>query len=314
MHEYFNMVIHRGYEGFRPLKPVVTVGVFDGVHRGHKALLETLVSKAKQTGGESVAITFSTHPRKVIGKESFPLSLLTTLPEKISLIENLGVDHILILDFNMEFSMTGACDFVRSVIVEKLGVKYLIFGYDHRIGREGEGDYNTIRKCDGLADLIVEQGKGVFSGEVAISSSAIREALLMGNLDIANELLGYSFQLGGKIVEGRMIGKSIGFPTANIQPDESKLVPSNGVYAVDVIIDNKSFIGMLSIGTNPTVNPDPEIRSIEVHILNFDENIYGKKISVRFRKRIRDERKFPDTLSLTRQMETDKLETIRLLS
>lgn len=308
------MVIHRGYEGFRPVNPVVTVGVFDGVHRGHKALLESLVSKAKQTGGESVVITFSEHPRNVLGKESPRLPLLTTFPEKISLFDDLAVDHILILDFNMEFSKTGACDFVRNVVVGKLGAEYLIFGYDHRIGREGEGDFNTIRKCEGLANLRVEQGKGVFSGEVAISSSAIREALLMGNLDIANELLGYPYKLSGKVVPGRMIGRSFGFPTANIQPDDSKLVPSKGVYAVDVILNEISFIGMLSIGSNPTVNPDPSLRSIEVYILDFDGNIYGKEISIRFRKRLRDEKKFPDTQALARQMELDKLETIRLLS
>jgi riboflavin kinase/FMN adenylyltransferase len=308
------MVIHRGYDGFKPARAVVTVGVFDGVHRGHKALLETLVSKAKQTGGESVVITFSEHPRNVIGKESTGLSLLTTFPEKISLFGELAVDHLLILDFNLEFSKTGACDFVRNVIVGKLGAEFLIFGYDHRIGREGEGDFNTIRKCEGLSGLMVEQGKGVFSGEVAISSSAIREALLMGNLDIANELLGYPYRLSGKVVRGRMMGRSFGFPTANIQPDESKLVPSKGVYAVDVILDETSFIGMLSIGSNPTVNPDPSLRSIEVYILDFDKDIYGREISVRFRKKIRDEKKFPDTVALARQMELDKIETIRLLS
>jgi len=308
------MVIHRVYEGFRPVKPVVTVGVFDGVHRGHRVLLETLVSRAKQTGGESVVITFSTHPKNVVGKASTELLFLTTLSEKISFLEQLKVDHILILDFDLEFSKTGACDFVRNVISGKLGANYLIFGYNHRIGREGEGDFNTIRKCQGLSDLIVEQGIGVFSGEVAISSSAIREALLMGNLDIANELLGYPYQLSGTVIPGRKIGRSIGFPTANIETEESKLVPVEGVYAVDVIIDEKAFRGMLSIGTNPTVNTDSELRSIEVHILDFDENIYGSKITVRFRKRIRDEKKFTDTHALARQMEIDKLETIRLLS
>ncbi|HLN55170.1 MAG TPA: bifunctional riboflavin kinase/FAD synthetase [Bacteroidales bacterium] len=308
------MVIHRGYEGFHPVKPVVTVGVFDGVHRGHNALLETVVSKAKETGGESVVITFSSHPRKVLGKESVELSYITTPSEKTNLLERMNIDHLVILDFNIEFSRTGACDFVRNVIVKKIGAKYLIFGYDHRIGREGEGDYNTIRQCSGISDLIVEQGKGVFSGEVAISSSAIREALLDGNLDVANELLGYPYQLGGTVVPGRKIGRSFGFPTANIKPDNQKLVPAKGVYAVEVLLEKKVYKGMLSIGTNPTVNPHSSVRSIEVHIIGFDENIYGRKISVRFRKRLRDEKKFPDIDTLTRQMHADKQETIRVLS
>lgn len=308
------MVIHRGYEDFHPFKPAVTVGVFDGVHRGHKALLETLVLKAGETGGESVVITFSTHPRKVLRKDPGELSLLTTSSEKTALLEQMHIDHIVILDFNTEFSRTGACDFVRNVIVKKIGAAQLIFGYDHRIGREGEGDYNTIKQCSGISGLIVEQGKGVFSGEVAISSSAIREALLLGNLDVANELLGYPYQLGGMVVPGRKIGRSFGFPTANIRPDMQKLVPATGVYAVEVLLGEKVHRGMLSIGTNPTVNPDSSVRSIEVHILDFDENIYGRKISVRFRKRLRDERKFPDTDSLTKQMQADRQETIQVLS
>lgn len=307
------MIIHRGYEGFHPVNPVVTVGVFDGVHRGHRALLETLVSRSKETGGETVVITFSTHPRQVLGKEPGDLSLLTTLSEKISLLENMNIDHLLVLDFNIEFSKTGACDFVRNVIVKKLGAKYLIFGYDHRIGREGEGDYDTIRRCTGLEDLRVEKGKGVFSGEVAVSSSSVREALLLGNLDVANELLGYYYGLSGTVVPGKKIGRSFGFPTANIKPENQKLIPAKGVYAVEVLIEGNKLGGMLSIGTNPTVNPHSATQSIEVHIFDFDENIYGRKITIRFRKRLRDEKKFPDTQSLARQMEADKLETLRLL-
>lgn len=308
------MNIHREYVGFHPVKPVVTVGVFDGVHRGHRALLGSLISKARETGGESVVITFSSHPRHILGKDKGESFLLTTTSEKISLLQQLNIDHLLILDFNMEFSRTGACDFVRNVIVGKLGTRHLLFGYDHRIGRQGEGDYATIKNCDGIRDLNVEQGKGVFSGQVAISSSAIREALLSGNLDVANELLGYPYQLSGSVIPGRKIGRSFGFPTANISPDAGKLVPSRGVYAVNVMIEEKAYTGMLSIGTNPTVNKDSSYRSIEVHIIDFNENIYGRKITIHFRKRLREERKFPDTESLVRQMQADRLETLRLLS
>ncbi len=308
------MLIHRGYEGFNPVKPVVTVGVFDGVHRGHRVLLGTLVSRAKETGGESVVITFSSHPRHVLGKEFAEELFLTSESEKIAMLEHLNIDHLLIVDFNLEFSKTGACDFVRNVLLGKLSARYLIFGYDHRIGREGEGDFNTIRRCEGISGLGVEQANGVFSGEVAISSSSIREALLTGNLEVANELLGYPYQLSGTVITGKKIGRSFGFPTANIRPDAGKLIPANSVYAVEVLIGSKRHIGMLSIGTNPTVNVQSLTRSIEVHIIGFNENIYGMTITVRFMKRLRGEKKFPDIQALAKQMETDRLETLNLLS
>jgi riboflavin kinase/FMN adenylyltransferase len=306
------MIVHRGYEGFHPVNPVVTVGVFDGVHRGHRALLKAVTSKAAAIGGESVVMTFSVHPRSILEKDQHGLMLLTTLSEKIGLLEHLDIDHLLIADFNAEFAGTAACDFVKNVIKAKIGARYLVFGYDHRIGREGEGDFNTIRQCSDLGNLVVEQASGVFSGEVAISSSAVRDALLLGNVDIANELLGYEYELSGKVITGRMIGRSFGFPTANIRTDPDKLVPAKGVYAVKAVVNYKEFPGMLSIGTNPTINPHSLKRSIEVHIIGFDEDIYGKKISLRFVKKLRDERKFQNTDALTRQMEKDKLDTLNL--
>lgn len=306
------MIIHRGYESLHPSKPVITIGVFDGVHRGHQALLRKLVSVAQDTGGESVVLTFSSHPRNILGNDE--LFLLTTPEEKISLLEKAGIDHVMILDFDVEFSRTSACDFVENILVKKIGARHLIFGYDHRFGREGEGDFDRIVRCDGLSGLEVEQAEGIFIGDSAISSSAIREALRAGDLDLANELLGYSYSISGSVIAGKQIGRSLGFPTANIDPESGKMIPANGVYAVNVILEKDTHIGMLSIGTNPTVNPDSTLRSIEVHLIDFDKNIYDKKVTVIFRKRLRGEKKFPDTDCLKKQMEDDRIETIRLLS
>jgi riboflavin kinase/FMN adenylyltransferase len=307
------MLVHFGYEEINLLRPVVTLGIFDGVHRGHQALLSVLKSRSAETGGESCVITFQPHPRYVLKNDE--QEMLSTPEEKIELLAGSGIDHLIILDFNKEFSKTGACDFVRNVLIEKIGAKHLLIGYDHRFGRHGEGNFDTIRQCAGLDNLTVEQAEAVYSAGEPISSSAIRQALLMGDIEKANDFLGYYYSLSGKVITGKKIGRSFGFPTANIQPGvKNKLIPALGVYAVEVVIEGKIFKGMLSIGTNPTVNKDASVRSIEVYIIDFDEDIYGRIISLRFRKRLRDEKKFAGIAELAAQMELDKLETIRVLS
>jgi riboflavin kinase/FMN adenylyltransferase len=308
------MVIHEGYENLNLIAPVATLGIFDGVHRGHMALLDCLVSRARERRGESVIITFSPHPRLVLEQNNISLSFLTTMEEKKVLLKNAKVDHLIIIEFTTEFSKIPACDFVKDILVEKIGTKHLIIGYDHHFGRKGEGDFNTIKKCSEELDFIVEQVQGYKTEEGAISSSLIREALLKGRVDEANKWLGYYYSVSGIVIEGRKIGRTIGFPTANIKPDSQyKLIPGNGVYAVEVQLNNNLYPGMLSIGSNPTVNTDDRFRSIEVHILNFDKDIYGKKISIIFRKKLRDENKFDNLEQLTAQMGRDKIDTLRLL-
>ena len=308
------MVIHEGYENLNLIAPVATLGIFDGVHRGHMALLDCLVSRARETRGESVVITFSPHPRLVLEQNNLRLSFLTTMEEKKVLLKNANVDHLIIIEFTIEFSKIPACDFVKDILVEKIGTKHLIIGYDHHFGRKGEGDFNTIKKCSEELDFIVEQVQGYQTEEGAISSSLIRGALLKGKVDEANKWLGYSYSVSGIVIEGRKIGRTIGFPTANIKPDSQyKLIPGNGVYAIEVQLNDNLYPGMLSIGSNPTVNTDNRFRSIEVHILNFDKDIYGEKISVIFRKKLRDEKKFDNLEQLTAQMGRDKLDTLRLL-
>jgi riboflavin kinase / FMN adenylyltransferase len=309
------MIIHEGYENLNLVTPVVTLGIFDGVHRGHRALLDCLVSRAKEAKRESVVITFSPHPKLVLEQNRGNLSFLTTIEEKKVLLESANVDHLIIIEFNDKFSKIQACDFIKEVLVEKIRTKHLIIGYNHHFGRGGKGDFNTIKQCAESLELRIEQVQGFHTEEGAISSSSIREALLTGRLDDANKWLGYSYSISGTIVEGRQIGRSIGFPTANIKPDyQYKLVPANGVYAVEVQLDGMRHPGMLSIGSNPTVNNDSRFRSIEVHILDFDKNIYGRAISVIFRKRLRDEIKFDNKEQLAEQMELDKQYTLQLLA
>lgn len=308
------MIVHEGYENINIVRPVVTLGIFDGVHRGHRTLIDSLVSRAREAKGESVVITFSPHPRLVLEKGDLNLSLLTTMEEKKVLLEKANVDHLIILEFNKEFSKIQACDFIKDILVKKIGTKHLIIGYNHHFGRRGEGDFSTIKQCSESLDFRVEQVQGFLTEEGTISSSIIRQELLIGKLDEANSLLGYYYTVTGTVVSGKQIGRSIGFPTANIKPDDKyKLIPGNGIYAVEVQIDGVNYQGMLSIGSNPTVNTDTRIRSIEVHILDFKKDIYGKKISVIFRKRLRDEKRFDNTELLAKQMELDKQNTIRLL-
>jgi riboflavin kinase/FMN adenylyltransferase len=308
------MIIHKGYNKLNLVSPVVTLGTFDGVHRGHSKLLECLIKRAKETGSESAVITFSPHPRLVLEKDHLNLTFLSTPDEKKELLEKAGVNHLIIIDFSNEFSRIEACDFVRDILIRKIGAKYLIVGYDHHFGRSREGDFETIRQCSDMLDFKVEQVQGLYAEEGTISSTSIREALLNGRLDDANKLLGYYYSLTGKIVEGKKIGRSIGFPTANIKPESHKLIPANGVYAVEVIVENVFYPGMLSIGTNPTVNNEEGKRSIEVNILNFDKDIYGHAITVRFRKRLRNEIKFNSIDLLTSQMTLDKADTLKLFS
>jgi len=308
------MIIHNGYENLVIVSPVVTLGIFDGVHRGHRVLIDCLINRAKETGGESVVITFSPHPRLVIEKDHLDLAFLTTLDEKKDLLDKAGIDHLVIIDFSSEFSRIPACDFVRDILAHRIGTKYLIVGYDHHFGRSAEGDFDTIKQCSELHDFKLEKVPGLQSEEGTISSTSIRDALIKGQLDDANRLLGYNYSLSGSVVEGKKLGRSLGFPTANIRTETHKLIPANGVYAVEVKTVDGSFTGMLSIGTNPTINRENGIRSIEVNILNFDRDIYGNNITVIFRKRLRDEITFDSMDQLALQMALDRADTLKLFA
>jgi riboflavin kinase / FMN adenylyltransferase len=308
-----HMIVHYGYENLEINDPVVTLGIFDGVHIGHKALIERLVSRAQGIGGESVIITFDPHPRSVLSENNSHLFFLTTLEEKKTVLEEMGVDHLIIVPFDHDLSNKEACQFIEEVLIRKIGTKYLMAGFNNRFGKKGDGDFSVIRKCAESFGIVVEQVEGLKSDLGIVSSSLVREELLAGNLDNANFLLGYSYFLSGTVSPGKMIGREIGFPTANIVPEsEHKLVPGDGVYAVKVFIDGYVYNGMLSIGTNPTFNSDT--RTIEVNIFDFEKEIYNHKIKVIFVKRLRDMKKFNGISDLKAQLEEDKSTALLFLS
>jgi riboflavin kinase / FMN adenylyltransferase len=307
------MQVHNLYEDLKLPATVVTVGIFDGVHRGHMALLGLLVQRAGEKKLKSAVVTFSSHPRSILGAAS--QHILTTPEEKAHLLESTGVDHLVIAEFTRELSNMRACDFVKDILAGMLSARHLILGYNHRLGRRGEGTFETVRDCMDPLELTSEQADVFQYSGIPVSSSAIRELLTAGDVEYANELLGYDYNLSGRVVEGKRIGRHIGFPTANIAPMAAgKLIPGNGVYAVRVETPYGKHIGMLSIGTNPTITPQSSSRSIEVHIIGFNSDLYNSSISVSFVKRLRDEIKFPGTAELAARMEADKQETIRLLT
>jgi riboflavin kinase/FMN adenylyltransferase len=308
------MIIHEGYENLNVSNPAVALGIFDGVHIGHKALIARLVSRAKSLNGESVIITFYPHPRTVLSESPAGMYFLTSLEEKKYLLEKEGVDHLIVVPFDHDLSNKEACEFIEEFLVKKISARYLIAGFNHQFGRKDNGGFDSIRRCAESFGIIVEQVQGFTSGKSIVSSSVIREALANGEIEDANKLLGYDYFLNGIIVEGRQLGREIGFPTANIVPGyEQKLVPKDGVYAVEVVIDGSKHNGMLSIGSNPTVNDDPENRTIEVNIFGFERNIYGLPIIVIFRHRLRDEIRFDNLTLLAEQLELDKKTALRLL-
>jgi riboflavin kinase/FMN adenylyltransferase len=301
------MEIHHGYKGLNLNKPVVTLGVFDGVHRGHRVLLDTLVRRASERKRESAVITFDPPPRLVMGKEGSKASCLSSLAEKIRLLEKTGIDHLIIIRFTPSFSRIQACDFVEKILAGRLATYHLVVGHDHHFGQGAEGNIGTFDKCASTMGFMVEQVAGLKSKRGFISSSLIREALINGDLNNANKWLGYSYSVGGIVVAGKKLGREIGFPTANIKPDfRYKLIPANGVYAVDIEVDGEMKPGMLSIGTNPTVNRFSIRKFIEANIFDFGRDIYGKHVEVFFRYRLRDEIRFDSVEELSRQMERDR--------
>ncbi|MBN1108949.1 MAG: bifunctional riboflavin kinase/FAD synthetase [Bacteroidales bacterium] len=309
------MQIHHGYTDPGFVKPVVTMGIFDGVHRGHRVLIDALVRRAADKGGESVVITFDPHPRLVVSEEKKSLSFLSSTEEKIKLLEEASVDHLVVLKFTPALSRMSASDFVEKILVRRIGTSHIVMGHDHHFGYRGEGNYNTVNEYAGKSGFVVEEVAGLRSGKGFVSSSLIREALLKGDLNNANKWLGYSYKLRGTVVAGKKLGRKLGYPTANIKPlYRYKLIPGDGVYAVEIEVSGRTKPGMLSIGSNPTVNTIKGRKHIEVHIFDFEEDIYGEEIEVFFRYRLRDEIRFSTLEELTLQMDRDRSVALNLLS
>lgn len=306
--------VHYGYSDLKFRNPVVTTGIFDGVHHGHRVVIEQIKKRAAELKGETVVVTFHPHPRQVLNQNSQTIQLLTGIEEKISLIEKCGIDHVVLINFDRDLSMMSAADFFEKILCDKIGTKHFVAGFSHHFGRMAEGDKETIRSIADNYGISYEVLEPVKIGGIIVSSSAVREALLRGRIEEANNLLGYDYFMNGKIIEGRKLGRKIGFPTANIKPDyPDKLIPGNGVYAVEIYLKDKKYYGVMSIGYNPTVNRDQNIKSVEVNIFDFEGNIYGEKVCAVFRYRIRDEMVFNTISELSRRIELDRQEALRLL-
>ena len=308
------MNIYRDYSDLKASRPVVTLGMFDGVHLGHRHLLNRVREVAAERGGESVAITFEPHPRVVLSDQTSSLRFLTSLEEKISLLSETGIDHLLVLPFTTEFSQISACDFIGEVLVKGIGVNHLVVGFDHQFGYRAGGDSITVSECAGKYGFTMERVEALMDNDKSVSSTTIRDSLVSGNLAEANRLLGYDYFLQGSVIEGKRIGRSIGYPTANLEPNYSfKLIPRNGVYAVEVVLEERLYKAMLYIGTRPTLDGADAVVSIEANLFDYHGDMYGKDIRIYFRKRLRDDIKFENKEMLREQIGIDKENTLKVL-
>lgn len=283
---------------------IVTIGTFDGVHVGHKKILEQITSSAHAMNCESLVLTFFPHPRMVLQEDS-EMKQLNTLDEKIALLDNLGIDNLVVHPFDKEFSRLTAEEFVKEVLVAVFKIKKIIIGHDHRFGRNRTANIDDLITFGETYGFEVEQISAEEINEVSISSTKIRNALLEGNIELATTYLGYNYSFTGTVSKGKQIGRTIGFPTANIEIEESyKLIPLNGVYIAKGIIDGKVVFGMMNIGTRPTV--DGTTQTIEVNFFDFNQNLYNKKITVSLLHRMRSEQKFESVDALKMQLGIDK--------
>ena len=303
------MRIFKGIDELGAFKnSVVTIGTFDGAHKGHQKILSRLNDRAKETQGESILFTFYPHPRMIVFPENHNLKLLQTIDEKIESLASFGLDNLIIYPFTKEFSRLTAFEFVRDILVEKLKVKTLVIGYDHQFGRNREGDLEFLKETAKIFDFDVEEISAEEVQEVNVSSTKIRQSLNNGNIERANEFLGRPFLCTGKVVEGKRLGRELGFPTLNIEVNnEHKILPMDGVYAVNVQIKDEHLEGMMNIGQNPTVQKNTEQeKKLEVHIFDFDKEVYGAEVKVFFQKFIRDEKTFSNLEELKSQLIQDE--------
>jgi riboflavin kinase/FMN adenylyltransferase len=293
--------------------PVLTTGTFDGVHIGHREIIRRIREIADKTGGETVLLTFEPHPRKVLFPNDENLRLLSTQQEKIALLEQAGLDHLIFYPFSLEFSRLSALEYVRNLLVNGIGVHTMVVGYDHHFGRNREGDFNQLLEFASTYGFDVIEIPAQEIDEVNVSSTKIRKALNEGDIQTANRYLGYAYSLTGTVSKGAGIGKTIGFPTANLETDmPEKLIPAQGVYAVKAHLNGKWHPAMLNIGTRPTVNSNGNT-SIEAHIIGFNDEIYHQKLTLAFYAKIRNEHRFENLDELKAQLLLDEKRTLDLL-
>ena len=305
-------MIRENLKDYNSTKPsVITIGTFDGVHIGHKKIINQITSISSKNNLISILLSFFPHPKMVLQNDN-ELKLINTIQEKEGLLNSLNLDYLIIKEFTKEFSRLSALEFVRDILVNKLNAKHIIIGYDHHFGRNRTANIEQLKEFGELYDFKVTEILAQDIDDIAISSTKIRKALINGEITLANKFLGYNFFFSGNVLHGNNIGKTISFPTANIKIDAPyKLVPKNGVYIVKTTIDNQITFGMMNIGYNPTFNGKQ--KSIEIHFINFNKNIYDKTLTIEMILRIRNEIKFNTVDDLKKQLEQDKLSTLNYI-
>ena len=306
-------MIRENLQDYNSTKPsVITIGTFDGVHIGHTKIINQLTTISLKNNLISILLSFFPHPKMVLQNDN-ELKLINTIQEKEGLLNSLNLDYLIIKEFTKEFSRLSALEFVRDILVNKLNAKHIIIGYDHHFGRNRTANIEQLKEFGELYDFKVTEILAQDIDDIAISSTKIRKALINGEIKLANKFLGYNFFFSGDVVHGNNIGKTISFPTANIKVNQPyKLIPKNGVYIVKTIIDNQTTFGMMNIGYNPTF--DGKQKSIEIHFLNFNKNIYHKNLTIEMIMRIRNEIRFNSVDDLKKQLGQDKLSTLNYIN
>lgn len=307
------MQVHRNISQLPPFRnAIITIGTFDGVHLGHCSIITQLKKEAARVDGETVIVTFHPHPRRIVGKEPQSVQLLNSLSEKIRLLEEAGIDHLVVVPFTQDFASQSPSAYVESFLIKNFKPHTIIIGYDHRFGQNRQGDFHLLEEYAHNKAFHLVEIPGKLLEEAAISSTRIRQALLKGEVELATSLLGYDYYFEGIVVKGNQLGRTLGYPTANlVLTDNEKLIPANGVYAVTVqrISENpvqpKVLKGMMNIGVRPTV--DGLNRVIEVNVFNFSEDIYGEVLGIRVKHRLRAEQKFDGLEALKTQLGKDKI-------
>ena len=306
------MKLVNSIKSFNANKPtIVTIGTFDGVHLGHKKILEQIVENAHSQNCESLVLTFFPHPRTILQADS-EMKQLNTLAEKTNLLSALGIDNLVIHPFDAAFSRLTAEEFVKQVLVDTFKIKKIIIGHDHRFGRNRTANIDDLIEFGNKFGFEVEEISAKEINEVSISSTKIRNALTEGNIELANNYLGYYYSLTGIVSKGKQLGRTIGFPTANIKiVEEYKLIPQNGVYIVQSNLDGISYYGMMNIGTRPTV--DGTTQTIEIHFFDFQKELYNQKITISLLHRMRSEQKFKSVDALKKQLDKDKITALAII-
>lgn len=307
------MKIYSCIEEFTPVAfPVVTIGTFDGVHVGHRAIIKRLKEVAARHNGETILVTFDPHPRKVLYSDSWDLKLINSPKRKIDLIRKTGIDHLIVLPFTKKFAQMSSYEFIKNILVDKIHAKNIVVGYNHHFGKDRLGDHQSLEVMEKEFGFTVDEVPAQYIDGISVSSTKIRKALNDGNITHANKYLGYEYSIHGNVVEGFKIGRTIGFPTANLEVDDKlKLITANGVYACKVLWNGQKLGGMGNIGVRPTLNRKD--LTIEVHIFDFDKQIYGDYLTIYWIDRIRDEVKFKDLEALKEQLVKDKKTVLGIL-